>query len=399
MAGGQADAIESHRRASDAAIAPSGKEHEAMAPEKPPTLQTAHGPLRLPAFLPDATRGVVRCVDSADLTAAGVQGLVACAFHLARRPGGQVVRAAGGLHRFMGWQGPLAVDSGGFQVFSLLRESPKLGGVTKQGFHYRLAPGEGRKLLTPAKCIRQQFRLGADVMVCLDHCTHGEAPADVQRQSVRHTIDWARRCKDEFERLAAERPQRPILFAVVQGGRDPELRRRCAEALVEIGFDGYAFGGWPIVGDNQLSEMVDLVAEVLRPHGPLWALGIGKPEHVVAAARLGYGLMDCVIPTRDARHRRLYVWRDEPAAGERFYEQLYIQDEKHTRDGAPVDERCDCACCRRYSRAYLHHLFRVGDGLAPRLATIHNLRFYTRLMASLRAGEAGGAAPRRSGTT
>ena len=347
-------------------------------------LETVGGPLRLPAFLPDATRAVVRCVDSADLAAAGVQGLVACAFHLARRPGTQVLRAAGGLHEFMGWRRPVLLDSGGFQVFSLLRDSPKLGRVTKQGFQYRREAGEPRKLLTPEKCVRQQLRMGADAVVCLDHCTHGEAPAEVQRRSVEHTIAWARRGREEFQRLAGDRPRRPMLFAVVQGGRDPDLRRRCAEALLEIGFDGYAFGGWPITGDNELSEMVHLTAELLAGRGPLWALGIGKPEHVVTAAGLGYDLLDCVIPTRDARHRRLYVWRDEPAAGARFYEQLYIQDERHTRDAGAVDATCDCACCREYSRGYLHHLFHIGDALASRLATIHNLRFYTRLMAHLR---------------
>jgi queuine tRNA-ribosyltransferase len=358
-------------------------------------LSTAHGPLALPAFLPDATRAVVRGLDSADLLATGVQGLVVNVFHLQSHPGVTVVAGAGGVHGFMGWPRPVLSDSGGFQVFSLLAQSPGLGSVTKRGFTYRAAHGADKTVLTPEKCIQQQFRLGSDVMVCLDHCTHPAAPAREQRQSVEHTVLWAGLCKAQFERLCGQTDRRPLLFAVIQGGNDAGLRRECAERLLEMGFDGYGFGGWPIDKDGCLTEMVQHVAELVPTRSPKWALGIGKPEHVVAAARMGYGLFDCVIPTRDARHGRLYAFAGRPGRvrleGSAFYDCLYMLDRKHIRDRAPVDATCDCLCCRTYSRAYLHHLFRIRDAAAQRLATIHNLRTYARLMELLRAGGSDGA--------
>ena len=348
-------------------------------------LPTLHGGLCLPAFLPDATRGVVRCLDSSDLRGCGVQGFVVSTFD--HRPGGDVLSAAGGIHAFAGWSGPVLSDSGGFQIYSLLRSSPHLGSITKKGFYYRLQRDEGKKLLTPEKSIRKQLAMGADIVVCLDQCTHPDAGADEQRAAVERTVAWARRCREEFDRLSAGKADRPRLFAVIQGGADAALRRECAARLLEIGFDGYGFGGWPVDEAGRLEEMVPLVAELVPAGLPKWAFGIGKPEHVVSCAGLGYDLFDCALPTRDARHRRLYVFRAAPAAASlagEFYEHLYIQDDKYIRDAAPVEASCDCLCCRQYSRAYLRHLFRIGDALAARLATIHNLRFYTRLMPRLR---------------
>ncbi len=355
---------------------------------RPRLLTTAHGELRLPAFLPDATRAVVRGLDSDDVRACGIGGVVINVFHLQNRPGISVIAAAGGAHHFMRWPGPILSDSGGFQVYSLLVQSPDLGTATRRGFRYRLERRGTRRLLTPAKCIQLQFRLGTDVAVCLDHCTHPSAPAAEQRSSVEHTVLWARACRDEFDRLAGETGRRPLLFAVVQGGADAALRRECAERLVEIGFDGYGFGGWPIGEDGRLTDAVARVAGLVPRDSIRWALGIGKPEHVVSAARVGYDLFDCVIPTRDARHGRLYVFAGPPEGarleGREFYERLYPQDKELVRSGAPVDPTCDCLCCRTCSRGYLNHLFAIRDTLAWRLATIHNLRFYARLMDCLR---------------
>jgi len=352
------------------------------------SLTTRHGSLRFPSFLPDATRAVVRTLDSDDLIGCGVEALVVNAFHLQTHPGAGVVSSFGGIHPFMNWKGPILSDSGGFQVYSLLRENPRLGAVTERGFSYRSASGQAKTVLTPEKCIQKQFKLGSDIIVCLDYCTHPATPTDEQRRSVDTTVRWAQACRREHNRLSEQRKDPPLLFAVVQGGNEFSLREECAEALLEIGFDGYGFGGWPIGEGGRLVESVQRVAELLPNDSPKWALGIGKPEHVVAAARFGYGLFDCVIPTRDARHQRLYVYRDSPhdalSGTPDFYECVYIQDNKHTRDKAPVDEGCDCFCCRSYSRAYLHHLFKVGDSLAQRLATLHNLRFYTRLVEVLR---------------
>ncbi len=353
-------------------------------------LHTRHGDLVSPSFLPDGTKGVVRTLDSSDLAGCGVTAIMVNLLHLSSHPGASVISAVGGINRFMGWDGPIASDSGGFQVLSLIGQSPSMGAVSRRGLTYRLGIGQGNKKLTPEKCIRKQFQLGSDIMFCLDHCTHPKSGSDLQRESVENTIEWARRCKDEYERVldrTALTGPRPMLFAVVQGGNDAALRRMCAERLLEIGFDGFGFGGWPIDSEGGLVEMVAYVSEIVPPQFPKHALGIGKPENVVKAYQAGYDLFDCAIPTRDARRRRLYGFVNGTgsiqAVGDGFYRYLYMQDRKYIRDDAPIDESCDCICCQRYSRAYLHHLFEIEDYLAYRLATIHNLRFYTRLMKHL----------------
>jgi len=351
-------------------------------------LETGHGPIELPAFMPDATRAVLRGLDGDDLRACGVQALVVNAFHLMTRPGCGVISRLGGIHRFMGFDGPVASDSGGFQLYSLLCDDPRLGRITDKGFSFRRAADRPQKMLTPDKCIARQLQLGSDIVVCLDQCTHPTDGRDRQIQSVDRTIRWAKRCREVFDQRVERTGGQALLFAVVQGGADADLRRRCAEQLMGIGFDGYGFGGWPIDEGGCLIDAVAQVAEIVGPQALKWALGVGKPENVVAAVAAGYQLLDCAIPTRDARHGRLYVFTDPPdqmaLSGKDFYEYVYIQDEVHVRDERPIDLTCACACCRQYSRGYVHHLFRIRDALAPRLATIHNLRFYARLMAELR---------------
>ena len=279
-------------------------------------------------------------------------------------------------------------DSGGFQLFSLISSSVKNGRISPEGFSYRLGKERRTKSLTPENCIRKQLRINADVLFCLDHCTHPDAPIDAQETSVENTVKWGKECKEVFLRSAGEEKNKKFLFAVVQGGENRELRRQCADRLIEIGFDGYGFGGWPIGEGGSLRESVAYTAELLPENSMKHALGIGKPENLVQAYGLGYDIFDCVIPTRDARHRRLYVF-NEPLestgfVGREFYTAVYIGDKKYVRDKRPLEETCDCLCCRRYSRAYLHHLFRIDDGLALSLATRHNLRFYSRLMEALR---------------
>jgi len=207
------------------------------------TLRTEHGELQLPAFLPDATRAVVRTVDSADVRGCGVQGLVVNVFHLRSHPGIGVVKSLGGVHRMMQWPGVILSDSGGFQVHSLLATSSHLGSVTRRGFVYREARSKKKRILTPERAVQLQFGPGSDVLVCLEHCTHDDASPEEQRRSVRNTVRWARECKQQFELLCEQTGRQPLLFAVVQGGGDPALRRRCAEELVDVGFDGYGFGG------------------------------------------------------------------------------------------------------------------------------------------------------------
>lgn len=347
-------------------------------------LDTAHGSLNGPAFLPDGTRGVVRALDASDVAGCGVEAMMVNALHLASHPGTTLVKQMGGIHNFMGWHKPVMSDSGGYQVFSLIADNPKSGSISKKGFVYRLDKGGKKQTLTPEKCIQKQVHIGADVMFCLDHCTHPDAPVDAQKESVAHTVMWAKKCREEFDRRSQHTESK--LFGVVQGGMDFELRRQCVEQLGEIGFDGYGFGGWPIADDGALVDAVAWVAELLPKDVPKHALGIGKPENVVRAFRLGYDTFDCTLPTRDARQKRLYVFHDVPERvnlDADFYRYAYIDDERFARDGEPVDSTCDCLCCERYSRAYVHHLFEINETLAFRLATIHNLRFYARLMAVL----------------
>ena len=356
-------------------------------------LQTRRGSLRLPAFLPDGTRAVVRGLDAADLRACGIEAMMVNALHLSTSPGTSTVAAVGGVHRFMGWDGIVASDSGGFQAWSLAHANAKLGSVTDKGFVYRHEKKGAKHLLTPEKCIRHQVELGSDILFCLDQCTHPDESAEVQAASVARTLAWARRCRDEFVARTGAEPgrsdpgDRPLLFAVVQGGNDDDLRKRCAGELVEMGFDGFGFGGWPVEAGGGLTDMVARVAELLPTQAPKHALGIGKPDNIVAAWRAGYTLFDCAIPTRDARRRRLYVTSDSVVnAVEKFnnFAFLYMEDERHARDESPVDPQLDPD---GPSRAYLHHLFKIKDGSAERLATKHNLTFYARLIDDLRRAE------------
>ena len=340
-------------------------------------LNTPHGALQLPAFLPDGTRGVVRTVDGEDLTSTGIRAVMVNSLHLGETPGMDTVRAIGGIHRFMGWDGPVASDSGGFQAYSL---PANLASVSDEGFSYRLKPEAKKRLLSAERCVRQQLRLGSDVIFCLDECTHPDAPADTQRTSVERTLRWSKTGLETARRAGTE----ALVFGVVQGGNDPDLRRRCAEGLLELGFDGYGYGGWPIDDDGKLVEMVALVASLLPPEAPKHALGIGRPENVVAAFRAGWTMFDCTLPTRNARRGALYVFTGDAIDTDgAFYRHLWLEQERYRRDARPVEDGCDCATCTRFTRAYLSHLLTIGDPLGLRLATMHNLRFYSRLMEKL----------------
>lgn len=347
-----------------------------------------HGDVRLPAFFPDATYGTVRCVDSADLENCGVQGLVMNAWHMLTKPGAGVVRHFGGIRRFSGWSGPVLTDSGGFQAYSLLRENPKFGEIRKDGILLRTENGD-KLSLTPEKCIQTQFAIGADIMMCLDCCGHPDDSYETTKKSVGLTIDWAKKCKREFELQIQTRKikpeQQPLLFAIIQGGGIPELRRECADAIKDVGFDGYGFGGWPLSTDGSLAEDILLLTADLMPKDKVkYAMGVGKPENVIKCAAMGYNLFDCVIPTRDARHNRLYTFDTATRNDGVSYSVYYLLDDAYIRDPRPVSEHCGCHTCKNYSRAYLRHLAKTGDPLAMRLATIHNLRFYTDLTDRIR---------------
>ncbi len=349
----------------------------------------------MPAFLPDATLGVVRSVDATDLERVGVRALVMNVFHLMQRPGSSTVQALGGLHAMAGWPAPIVTNSGGFQAYSLIRQNSRFGRITDQGISFQPEGADRKFQLTPEKSVQLQMSYGADVVICLDDCTHVDDPYAEQQASVARTIKWARRCKDEFERLLGQRrggaraappPRRPLLFAVVQGGGYEDLRRQCAEALLEIGFDGYGYGGWPLDAHGALLREILAYTRVLIPaQFPMHALGVGQPENVLVCARLGYAMFDSALPSRDARGGRLYAFTVDPAAPHfrlegNWYSYLYVDDKKHIKAATPLSPGCDCLTCSKYTLGYLHHLHKVGDTLFFRLATIHNLRFMMRLM-------------------
>lgn len=357
-------------------------------------LRLPHGIIDLPAFLPDGTRGVVRAVDSTDLQASQVQAVQMNVFHLMQRPGSSTIQALGGLHNMSGWSGPIFTDSGGFQVYSLIRQNPRLGRISEHGATFK-TPDSSRKFkLTPEKSVQLQVAYGSDVVICLDDCTHVTDSPDEQLLSVQRTVKWARRCKDEYLRLLSGKKlsdsQRPLLIAVIQGGDSEDLRRQCAQELLEIGFDGYGYGGWPL--DSQGALLEDALAytrELVPAQYTLHALGVGHPANILACVNMGYELFDSTLPTRDARNGRLYIFNTPPEkqqlVGKRWFKFLYINDKKHIKHNEPLSSHCDCLCCKHYSIGYLHHLYKLNDHLYARLATIHNLRFMTQLMAAFRA--------------
>jgi queuine tRNA-ribosyltransferase len=356
-------------------------------------LQLPNGTISLPAFLPDGTQGVVRAVDAQDLQACHVQAVQMNAFHLMQRPGSSTIQALGGLHKMSSWQGPIFTDSGGFQIYSLIRQNPKFGRINERGVTFQPSGSSRKFKLTPEKSVQLQLSYGADVVICLDDCTHVDDPLTEQLSSVRRTVQWARRCKDEYLRQVAEKTsasgQRPLLIAVIQGGDAPDLRRQCAAELLEIGFDGYGYGGWPLDGGgNLLEDMLTLTRELVPSQFTLHALGVGHPSNVLSGVQMGYELFDSTMPTRDARHGRLYSFTLNPAQnklqGSDWFKFAYINDKKHIKRNEPVSAYCDCPCCTHYSLGYLHHLFKISDHLYARLATMHNLRFMTQLMGNLR---------------
>ncbi len=363
-------------------------------------LHLPHGTLTYPVYLPDATFGVVRAVDAQDLAACQVQALVMNSFHLMQKPGSTTVSALGGLHKMSGWDKPITTDSGGFQAYSLIRQNPSFGSITDRGLSFQPEGANRKFLLTPEKSIQLQMSAGADILICLDDCTHVSGDRREQELSVTRTIAWARRSKQEFARLLEQKKltpeQQPRLFGVIQGGAELDLRAQCAAELLEIGFDGFGFGGWPLDDQGNLVEEVLAYTRSLVPtQFPMHALGVGHPANVAAAYKLGYQLFDSAMPTRDARHGRLYTFRNpvsDPAAGMsgNWLRYVYIADEKHIKRAEPISDFCDCPVCRHYSIGYLRHLHKLNDSLFPRLATLHNLRFMTQLEERLRAqGHAG----------
>lgn len=353
-------------------------------------LATRAGVLTTPFFMPDATRASVRGLAPEDIARAGIEALVINTYHLYLQPGPALLQAAGGAHRFMDWEGPILSDSGGYQVYSLIHKHPGSGRITEEGAEFRSTLDGSLHFITPERSIEIQFDLGADMIVVLDDPRPNSAPAEEIAGAVERTLRWAKRCKEEYVRQIKRRglseETRPLLFGVVQGGMIPELRARCAEGLVAIGFDGYGFGARHVDAEGEfLEDIISYTASVIPEGSARFALGVGTPRDIVRCFRAGWDMFDCVIPTREGRHGRLFVWNEGAHLSDDFYTTVNITNERFKEDFAPVDPDCDCPLCTRYTRAYLRHLFAVGEPLAPRLASEHNLRFYARLMERLRA--------------
>ena len=338
-------------------------------------LKTLHGSMQLPTFFPDATRGVVKCVDFADLEGAKVEGLVVNTYHIFNSYLLNLIDDFEGIHKFMNWNHPVISDSGGFQVLSMIRENKKYGKVLDDRVIFRNE--EGKKIiLTPEKSIQIQIKLKSDIVICLDDCTHPDDVLEEQEKSVARTISWARKCKDEFEKLTAKMEVKPLLFGVIQGGNSFELRKKCADALIEMGFDGYGFGGFPIDAEkNLISDILQYTADLMPNDKPKYALGVGSPKNLVECYKMGYRIFDCVMPTRDARHKRLFVFKDNlesiDVLEDDFCDHVYYDNEKFIKDPRPVSKQCDCLLCKHYSRAYLYHLHKAGDPLALQIGRAH----------------------------
>jgi queuine tRNA-ribosyltransferase len=342
-------------------------------------LTTPHGVIDTPAFMPVGTAGTVKGLTQQALTELGVQILLGNTYHLYLRPGHERIRKLGGLHRFMSWPGAILTDSGGFQVFSLA----DLRKVTDEGVVFRSHLDGSEHFLTPEKSIEIQQVLGSDIAMAFDECV--EYPADYERaaSSLKRTTEWARRCREyaraprDDGRTNAEASINPgqSIFGIVQGGMHADLRRESAGQLVDLDFPGYAIGGLAVGEPHELSiEMAGLTAELLPKERPRYVMGVGFPEQLADYVRCGVDMMDCVLPTRNARNGCLFTSAGRVNIGNAIY----------ADDPRPLDERCSCMVCRTYSRAYLRHLFHANEILASILNSHHNVAFFLDIMSKIR---------------
>jgi len=350
-------------------------------------LLTPHGEIETPVFMPVGTAGTVKGVPQDILEELGVRILLGNTYHLYLRPGVETVRNSGGLHGFMAWPRAILTDSGGFQVFSL----NELRKVADEGVTFRSHLDGSSHFFSPESAMQAQIGLGADIIMAFDECTEYPADHDRAKASMELTLRWAERSKKYFEDHKHEVPWKEAgegarstqsLFGIVQGGMDLALRKESAQRTVEIGFPGYAIGGLS-VGEprDRTREVVEATLQYLPTDKPRYLMGVGTPEEIVEYARLGVDMMDCVLPTRAARHGLLFTSEGK----------ISIKQARYTRDAGPLDPNCGCRVCQRYSRAYLRHLYASNEVLAQVLNTLHNLSFYLdtmrRVRHSIRLGE------------
>jgi len=350
-------------------------------------ITTAHGVVQTPAFLPIGTKGAVKAVTNDELRQAGGEIILANTYHLWQKPGDDVIARAGGLHKFISWSGPIFTDSGGFQVFSLA----KMRRVLEQGVEFRFELDGRLALLTPEKSIQIQANLGSDIALILDDFPGYPFVYEQSVESIERTKRWAERALEAHTKIvkqgATTNPEQKV-WGIVQGASFPDLRERSAQDMVGFGFEGFCIGG--VAVGEPAQEMMKAVAAAV-PHlpdsVPSHLLGVGAPADIVKAVALGCDTFDCVIPTREARHGKLYV---AAADGALPYAEMDMRLEKYKEDFSKIDETCDCYLCQHHHRAYLRHLFTTGEPLAMNLATAHNLKFYLQLMVKIRAAISNG---------
>jgi len=336
----------------------------------------AHGTVQTPVFMNVGTQGAIKGgVSALDLKEIGCQVELSNTYHLHLRPGDGLIRELGGLHRFMGWDGPMLTDSGGFQVFSL----SGLRKITEEGVTFASHIDGRRVFMGPEESMRIQSNLGSDIAMAFDECVENPTAFDYAKASCERTLRWLMRCKEEHDKLNSltdtVNPHQ-MLFGINQGATYPELRRWHMEQTANIDCEGYAIGGLAVGEETQVMyDIIDAVEPLMPVHKPRYLMGVGTPANLLEAVARGIDFFDCVMPARNARHGKLFTWQGT----------MNIKNEKYSRDDRPIDPGCGCPACRSFSRAYLRHLFVAGEMLAMRLTVLHNLYFYNELMARIRA--------------
>ncbi|MCX6807990.1 MAG: tRNA guanosine(34) transglycosylase Tgt [Patescibacteria group bacterium] len=346
-------------------------------------LSTKHGEIQTPAFMPVATLGAIKAgIEPRDLRALGADIILSNTYHLSLRPGESVIKQAGGLSKFIGWNGPILTDSGGFQVFSLAN----INNVDDYGVTFQSHIDGAKLRFTPERAMQIQHDLDSSIAMCFDECTIMTAPENEVERAVMRTTNWAKRCKIEHDKLLKSennKESKQLLFGIIQGGLIPKLCKRSAEEIIDLDFDGYALGGasngLPISKETRAmtTRLVDLRVPFLPHDKPRYLMGLGTPLDILEAVERGIDMFDCVLPARMARHGVLYT----------SFGQLRIKRAEYITDFTQIDAECDCPLCDQnngYTKAYLRHLFSAKEDLARRLSTLHNLRFYLRLMQEIR---------------
>lgn len=355
-------------------------------------LSTKSGPLNTPVFLPDATRGFVKLTDNQDLLDLKLSALVINTFHLYLQPGLKTIKKFEGIHQFMNWPNILLSDSGGFQVFSLVYKNKKMGEINDNHVRFKSPLDGSWHTLSPEKSISIQFELNSDIIVCLDDCPVNDSSTEQMKNSVNRTIAWAKRSKLEYQKQIKKRKiksnKKPLLMAVIQGGLDLNLRKFCAQELIKMNFDAYGFGARPVDKDGVfLEEVLKETASLIPSNKLRFALGVGMPEDILRCYKLGWDAFDCVIPSREGRHGRLFFFnKNLQKLGNKldFYYTINIKNAKFKNDKNIINKNSKFRHLNGHNLAWLHHLFKLNDPLGQYLASLNNLEFYQNLIKELK---------------